>query len=368
MPYNAPTSYNTGTYNASIAGPSPSFSLTKAPAPSRSVTADASATTPGAAAIVSYAFSWGDGGTTAAQASPSATHAYAADGTYTVTLTVLDANNASGSVIQFVTIGVVVVPPIVEPPTGFRPSDPPAWNLVNPVPPASLDVVYKVQLDWTLPNLNGGVFVATHIERADDSQGWREIARISNPAVTTFTDGEARANVPAEWRMRVEVDSGFSPYCDPTVNVVPHACGLSFTSNEDPSLDIQRQDIVGDTGRTWDWPELPKAEVWALHSRDKTVRFRPIEDRGDAFDFQLQVWGQNGQPVNGGRQAGEIIRRLLRANVTYICVRDEHGTRWFASLEARSPAFQDKEPEGLYLANLSLIEVASVPSVVDVAA
>jgi PKD repeat protein len=44
----------------------------------------------GAIGTKTYAFNWGDGQTTAAQASTTATHTYAAAGTYTVTVTVPD--------------------------------------------------------------------------------------------------------------------------------------------------------------------------------------------------------------------------------------------------------------------------------------
>lgn len=367
--------YDSGAYDAAVAydsgtgggfGPNAhltvSLSQTVAPAVA---TVSAAGSTAGTAAISTYTFIWGDGtANTGPQAGSGATHTYTADGSYNLRVTVTDTAGLTGAAIFVVTLGTLGTPD-PDPPGTFHPEAPPEWNLVDPVPPAVLDQVYAVQLSWGPPvmPLGGMVFVAYHLERQDDSQGWRQIARITSQAVLTFIDYEARPNVAAQWRMRVEATSGFSLYSDPTVEVVPHSCGLSFTSNENPTLNIQRQDI-GD--RSYDWQVLPGTETWPLHSRNKVVTFRDLEDRGDLFDVQLLLWGANGQPINTGRQAGEVIRRLLLAEVTYICVRDEGGARWFAALEAQEPALERKEPGSTYFANLTVQEVAELPSVVDV--
>ena len=64
------------------------------------VTADASGSTDGVP-IRTYAFNWGDGNTTPAQSSPTATHTYSTPPTgtvtYTITVTVTDANNATST-------------------------------------------------------------------------------------------------------------------------------------------------------------------------------------------------------------------------------------------------------------------------------
>ncbi len=66
------------------------------------VTADASASTPGSAPITGYTFDFGDGTTIGPQAGPAADHTYASPGTYTVTVTVTNANSLTSAASQSV--------------------------------------------------------------------------------------------------------------------------------------------------------------------------------------------------------------------------------------------------------------------------
>lgn len=371
--------YDQGLYDAAVGYDSspagagfPTASLSVNPATGVApiaVTANASGSTAGTNPIASYTFAWGDGtpNTGPSGVSVPPAHTYAANGNWLITLTVTDTQGNASTATALVRLSNVIPPSSTPPPTGFRPDEPPSWSLVDPPPPCTSSTVYGVQLSWTVPTLNGGVFVAFHVERADDSQGWHEIARITNLSILTFTDYEARSNVLAQWRMRVEIDSGFGEYSDPTVEVVPLCCGYSLTSNEDPTLNLARIDIGT---RKYEWPEEPAAQIWPLHSRADVVVFRSVEDRGDKFDISLLLYGANPAfaPPNAGRQAGEVVRRMLNANISYVCVRDETGTRWFAALLAKSPSLTRNEPGGIYLADLTVREVSAYPSVVDVAA
>jgi len=66
------------------------------PAP-LTVTADGSASTDPEGQALNYAFDWGDGTATAPQSTPTASHTYAKVGTFTVTLTVTDPGDLTGS-------------------------------------------------------------------------------------------------------------------------------------------------------------------------------------------------------------------------------------------------------------------------------
>lgn len=99
---------------------SPSSGLASLP-----VTADASGSADvDATPIASYAFAWGDGATTPAQSAPTATHAYAAPGTYVVTVTVTDTAGLSAtSSKSFTALGNLIGNP------GFE-TDTAHWNTI----------------------------------------------------------------------------------------------------------------------------------------------------------------------------------------------------------------------------------------------
>ena len=91
------------------------------PAP-LSVLADASGSTPGTNAIATYKFAFGDGTVVGPQASPTASHVYAAGGSYTVILTVADTIGVSAVATNGVT---AIAPPtaalVVTPSAGTLP-------------------------------------------------------------------------------------------------------------------------------------------------------------------------------------------------------------------------------------------------------
>ena len=85
-------------------GPNVALNLAAVGALNSPVTADASASFPGAAAITSYKFDFGDGTVVGPQSGPTAAHTYSAAGTYMVTTTVTDTNNASATTTNHVVV------------------------------------------------------------------------------------------------------------------------------------------------------------------------------------------------------------------------------------------------------------------------
>jgi PKD repeat protein len=87
--------------------PTPAFVFSPtAPLAAQSIYFDASTSKPGGShRLVRFVFNWGDGSTMSDSSSPTASHAYAANGTYVVTLTVADDTGQTASVTGTVKVG-----------------------------------------------------------------------------------------------------------------------------------------------------------------------------------------------------------------------------------------------------------------------
>ncbi len=85
------------------------------------VTADATASTPGSNPISTYTFAFGDGVSVGPQAAGTATHTYAAGGTYTLKVTVIDSAGNSSSASKTVTAGSPKAAISVTPSAGGAP-------------------------------------------------------------------------------------------------------------------------------------------------------------------------------------------------------------------------------------------------------
>lgn len=99
----------TSTQTVSVGAPSaPTASFVSsptAPAPGQQVNVDASVSKAGTGhTLVKYAWNWGDGSAPTTSSSPIASHTYAADGTYVITLTVTDEAGVAGTTTQSVKV------------------------------------------------------------------------------------------------------------------------------------------------------------------------------------------------------------------------------------------------------------------------
>lgn len=140
---------------------------------------------------------------------------------------------------------------------------------------------------------------------------------------------------------------------------------LIFTTNErqDGSSNLAYTMVWnGDVTEEFAYREARSVQLHELYRRDFPVAFRPLERGGESFARDLLV--QNAAVPSGLLRDGfRSLRDLAWDDVSYVCVRDELGDRWFATVLV--PSGSVRRNRRLYVARVEVIEVSDVPSAVD---
>lgn len=137
---------------------------------------------------------------------------------------------------------------------------------------------------------------------------------------------------------------------------------LAFVTNEDPTLNLLFFDKAP---RGFTNPD--HATVVDLYDTDDSIAFRPLERRGDAFTRALYVGaGINDDEIVYGRAALQPLYDLTRAPLSYVCVLDEDGNRWYASVDVVDAANETREAP--YVATVQIRGLTTTPSTPDVVA
>lgn len=230
------------------------------------------------------------------------------------------------------------------------------------------------RLTWTSPSSTG---FATELQRMDTVDNtWETIMLSSNTSVSGFNDYEARVGILSSYRIRRLNTYGFygpwsstltATITDPGVAVgVTGGHVLIFTTNsrQDGSSNLAYLPIwdVGTTiSEEFTFPESGFVTMQAMYNKDFFTAFRPLERGGERFQRTILV------------QAGAIspetladftsLRNMAWDTVPYICVRDEDGNRWFASVNVNGGRVQ--RGRRLYEATIDITEVSDTPSQVD---
>lgn len=234
------------------------------------------------------------------------------------------------------------------------------------------------QLTWTPgedaedPALNYGY----EIQRMDTVEtDWQTIMLSSSPLVDTFNDFEARIGVETCYRIRTINDYGFySDWVEFDCTVIEEpgiviGCEgghiLTFTSNErqDGSINLAYSSVWFEqrVEETFTFPEAGFVTLQPMYDRDYFVAFRPTERGGESFNRTVLVQAAAIDPETLGDFRS--LRDMAWENVNYICVRDEDGNRWFASIGV--PSGRVLNNRRLYLAPVQIVEVTDTPTPVD---
>lgn len=227
--------------------------------------------------------------------------------------------------------------------------------------------IQYVKLTWT-PTALGGSFDRYQIQRQDTvASDWVDIALVTTESVARFDDYESIRGKQASYRIRViRGDTSTSAWsATVTATSLAPCCGYVFTSNVRPDLSVWADDI-SDGKRPTDRPQ--NVAVKQFYGRNYQVGFHELENRGSQFTRTLLIAADSA--VDGTEPASvtddtvfnplfAIARPSEGAGLPYVCVHDESGNRWFATL--KTPSTLTQKPGGFYQADVEIIEVTDVP-------
>ena len=234
---------------------------------------------------------------------------------------------------------------------------------------------HSLQYDNLFINPTLYYFGYNELQRMDtlDTE-WQTIMKATSPAITSFNDYEARVGILSSYRIRaVDVYDFPGPWSSTVTATVPEpgvtiGCEdghlLIFTSNEeqDGSVNLAYSSVwEGRVEESFAFPESRFVELQAMYNRDFFTAFRPTERGGEQFSRTVLVQAAAIDPETLADFTG--LRDMAWANTSYICVRDEDGNRWFATVMV--PSGRVLRDRRLYLAPVEVIEVTVTPSEVD---
>lgn len=213
------------------------------------------------------------------------------------------------------------------------------------------------------------------LQRYDSMDGeWNTILHGNSPLVTGFHDYEARIGVESRYRIRFQHRLLFaSPWSAEVANTLtgPGITGndvgnsaIVFTTNEN-------QSGASSLAYTMVWESTPEESFTFLEAGDVQLQkmylknfmtaFRPLERGGERFQRTLLVQAA-AVPSGLIRDGFRSLRDLAWEDVSYVCVRNELGDRWYATVLV--PSGDVMRNRRLYLAQVDIIEVTDTPSIV----
>lgn len=262
--------------------------------------------------------------------------------------------------------------------TGIPQADYIARIAAAPVTPSSITVtnttgtingtaIDYAAISWVNGGSLGAAFLRWEINRSEDAGvTWVSIGTIGTEATVTFNDYEGKRSNANQYRVRsVRSDGANSDWLVETGTVTPAAVAGAkalFTTNAASSLTVGY--VPHGTSATYDFLSAAETIYLALHNRDYHASFKPLEQRGLRWSFEVQVWVGSGTPTGGaGVQAYSTLRALAdSATPPYLCLHTGDGERFFGTIMVATGARD--VVAGVYLASVVFTQTQLAPSAV----
>lgn len=229
-------------------------------------------------------------------------------------------------------------------------------------------------LELTPPQFWFGYY---ELQRQDELEDWKTIMKATNPATISYRDYEARVGITSNYRIRYankyEFFGAWSPEVSgmiPEIGVIGGECLdggnlLIFTTNErqDGSSNLAYSSVWLDAqvDENFTFPESDFVQLQAMYDQDFYTAFRPLERGGEQFTRTVLVQAAAISPETLADFSS--LRDMAWDTVNYICVRDQDGNRWFATVTV--PSGNVLRNRRLYLAPVNVIEVTETPTPVN---
>lgn len=232
--------------------------------------------------------------------------------------------------------------------------------------------IYGTRLTWSAITVTGA-FGHYEIQREDDIDDWQTIANVNNRLTLAFTDWEGRVGLQSRYRIRSVNVSDFAGPWSSTVAFTLPAPGVAgvgdgnsvliFTSNVGPTGSLAYvMNWEGTPEETFNFPEGSSVQMRPRYLQDYVTAYHGTERGGENFSRMVLVQAAAVPAPSLGNF--KSLRDLGWADLPYVCVRDELGNRWFASVQV--PNGLVKRNRRLYYANLNIFEVTGTAAEVEV--
>jgi len=216
-------------------------------------------------------------------------------------------------------------------------------------------------------------FGSYDLQRYDALDGqWRTIMLARSPAVTGFSDYEPRVGVESRYRIRCSNLYDFHGVWSSEVAATLAAPGVTvpgdgnsvliFTTNE-------RQSGIANLAHTMVWesgvdeqftfPEASRVQIQSAYGRDGTRMFHGTERGLEQFNRTLLL-GNAAVAAGALDRLSGNLRDLAWDDLSYVCVRDENGDRWLASIVVPDTSLRGRRR--IQLTRITVLESTRVPS------
>lgn len=215
------------------------------------------------------------------------------------------------------------------------------------------------------------------LQRMDELTDWQTIAKLTSPLASGFNDYEARIGIQTDYRIRALDVYLFYNSWSSTVSVTipsPGVTGTSITSEDHVLVFTSNASQTGAYNlaycMAWSstpsedfvFPEASFTQLQAMYNRDFFTAFRPLERGGEQFARQILVQAAAISPETLADFTS--LRDMAWASVPYVCVRDEDGNRWLATIAV--PSGRVLNNRKLYFADVAITEVTDTAAEIEV--